>query len=560
MQKDEEFFLTDEIISELKKEIPLEEYESFLKKIKENNPDALFNLSVICQYTGCSSDEFWIDVLQEAADLGSEEAKEQLADLCNIDSEEKKLPFSKRKKEWGLYKELAEDGNYRGLFGAGCYYLVPDNPEFNPAVGIKYLEKVGDNKKEYAGEVGVIFEELGDFDRAIKYYKKARTYEDELNLVGGSYIDEEGIQTLYYGAIANAYFEKGDIPNAIKYAEKGIADEKDSHCYYLLGKIYLQNEEWDKAIQYFKESQTEEGFRELGLFYADSKDAKDKETALYYFKKASNKYDCSYFIESLENELETPKEDEFAIHIDNVIDDAIPCIKYPKIAEEELKKDFGLYWNRLSDFTRTVLISGIASLFYFEKCEKQNPNLRLDYSGVISSVSRALEKETKEYFFAKFRNYLIKMRINPISFNHLKGFIQKNDSRDGYSYTYTKVDHWYTLGKLERIVNKCERTQESGETVYTIDKYLLNYCDSVLFKKNSFSKSNAKRRIDISKYMISLGEQTANIASDYRNVAAHSESTSNAEKARECVKWVIKVKKILLELVEKIDFSKIQEL
>lgn len=208
----------------------------------------------------------------------------------------KEIALFKKKKEWGLYKELAEDGNYRGLFGAGCYYLVPDNPEFNPAVGIKYLEKVGDNKKEYAGEVGVIFEELGDFDRAIKYYKKARTYEDEFNLVGGSYIDEEGIQTLYYGAIANAYFEKGDIPNAIKYAEKGIADEKDSHCYYLLGKIYLQNEEWDKAIQYFKESQTEEGFRELGLFYADSKDAKDKETALYYFKKASNKYDCSYLL------------------------------------------------------------------------------------------------------------------------------------------------------------------------------------------------------------------------------------------------------------------------
>ena len=53
----------------------------------------------------------------------------------------KEIALFKKKKEWGLYKELAEDGNYRGLFGAGCYYLVPDNPEFNPAVGIKYLEK-----------------------------------------------------------------------------------------------------------------------------------------------------------------------------------------------------------------------------------------------------------------------------------------------------------------------------------------------------------------------------------------------------------------------------------
>ncbi len=125
MQKDEEFFLTDEIISALKEEIPPEEYESFLKKIKENNPDALFNLSVICQYTGCSSDEFWIDVLQEAADLGSEDAKEQLADLCNIDSEEKKLPFSKRKKSGGFIKNWRKTAIIEAFLELDVIILCP---------------------------------------------------------------------------------------------------------------------------------------------------------------------------------------------------------------------------------------------------------------------------------------------------------------------------------------------------------------------------------------------------------------------------------------------------
>lgn len=561
MQKDEEIVLTDEIISALKEETPPEEYESFLKKIKENDPDALFNLSVICQYTGCSSDEFWMDVLKKASDLGCEGAQKQLADLYNIDSEEKKLPFSKRGKEWELYKKLAEKGNQRGLFMAGCYYLDQDNPEYNFNKGEQYLEKVGDENDSLAEFVGSTFEGLGDYDRAIKYYKKARAYGDYDGsfMEGYDEIDDEGIQIIYYATIANAYFEKKDYPNTIKYADKGIATLEDGECYYLRGKVCLQNDEWDKAVQYFKKSRTPESFLELGLFYKDSSIKENKEKALYYFKKADKKYDCSYFISTLEKELKLTKQDEFAIHIENIIDDEISTSSYPKIVESELKSDFGDYWNDLTDFTKSVLITGIVTLFYFESCEKKSPDLKLDYSGVITSVSRALEKETKEYFFLKYKAYLKKKKINPEFFVYLQGFVEKVDHEGIYEYRYTKIDYWYTLGKLKKIVNKKEGYNEFGLPAYKIDKQLLKYCDSFLFKKDAFSKDSKKRQKEINEYMIKLGEDTANIANDYRNEAAHTECTSDAEKARACVEWIVKVKKVLLELIEKIDFEKMKE-
>ncbi len=228
----------------------------------------------------------------------------------------------------------------------------------------------------------------------------------------------------------------------------------------------------------------------------------------------------------------------------------MPVYKYPSIVENDLKNDFGQYWNCLSDFTKNVFITGITSLIAFVSCEKNNRQTSLDYSSVIISISRGLERELKDIFYCKFQEYLIRKNVDPSNYKRLTNFT----FMDGDNLTYTKSDFWFTLGKMKIIVNEHLSTSRNGDKYTNIDYYLRDFCD-VIFKKNAFSSDSFNRKIDITKYMCELAKQVDDIANNFRNEAAHTNSISSLGKARVCVDWIIKVKKLLLKLIEKIDYS-----
>ena len=272
-----------------------------------------------------------------------------------------------------------------------------------------------------------------------------------------------------------------------------------------------------------------------------------------YFKKANELgYDCEYSISALESEVGSNNQQNYVDYISNLIDEDMAVYKYPLIVEKDLKKDFGQYWDNLSSFTRNVLVTGITSLITFINCEEKNKELSLDYSSVIISVSRGLERELKDIFFNKFKLYLEKNAVDPSEYKRLERFTYNDEN----GLKYTQSDFWFTLGKFKFIVNEHNSKNKRGEDFTTIDYHLKQFCDYI-FKVDSFSNNSFYRMIEIIDYMIELAKQVDDIANNYRNEAAHTNNISSLDRAKTCVDWIIKVKKLLLKLIEKIDYSKL---
>ena len=86
------------------------------------------------------------------------------------------------------------------------------------------------------------------------------------------------------------------------------------------------------------------------------------------------------------------------------------------------------------------------------------------------------------------------------------------------------------------------------------------FCSEFVFKRNSFSKNEFLRKKEITKFMCEFSKQVDDISKNYRNEAAHTNSTSSVERAKVCVDWIIKVKQLLYKFVEKIDRDRLDEL
>ncbi len=157
------------------------------------------------------------------------------------------------------------------------------------------LEKVKDKeeKSEILNEVGIIFSYLGEFNKALEYYKKAMKLYEELG-------KNEGIAA-QLGNIGIVFDIKGEHEKALEYFEKalklyeelgrtdGIAAQLEN-----VGIVCKNKGEFDKALGYLKKAlklNEELGEKEgiaislgnIGLVY---KNKGEFDKALEYFKKA----------------------------------------------------------------------------------------------------------------------------------------------------------------------------------------------------------------------------------------------------------------------------------
>lgn len=557
--------LSKELIESIYENIDLEVYKSvdeFIKCVNDKNPDAIFELSVLGQIGGCSEDE-WMFFLKEASDLGCEGAIEQLADFNDMEDD----PLYNPKKQLNSIKKIALKGNIRANYQLAIY--CADNDKVDEAV--KYMEFVGENSAgEIIGYVADFFESIGDYERAIKYYKKYRVYGD----YDGSYLegfepDEDGVLECVYGSIAHCYYQLKDFSNANVFINKGIVIN-DSYCMFLKGLIYYENEDnngeeqIDKAIEWFvkaSNANSEKASFYLGKIYSNNDKYFDREKALYYFGKAGELANsCKPLIESLSLGNNLSKEDRFLKYIDNIIEAKVDVKTYPEIAENDLKKDFGNYWNKLSDFTKNVLVTGITIFMTFKNIDSNsnsNSNIKLDYSPVIISISRGLEKELRNVFFDKFKKYLIKTNANPNDFRRLRDFTYIDERRN---YQFSDNNNWFTLGKLKYMVNEHSRKDYYGNSIKTMDYYLRDYCMNFALNKSQFSSDEEMHKKEVIEYMCDLSRDVSEISDVFRNESAHTNSTSSQDRATICINWIIKVKQLLLRFLEKLDYESLESL
>lgn len=157
------------------------------------------------------------------------------------------------------------------------------------------LEKVKDKeeKSDILREVGIIFSYLGEFDKALEYYKKALKLYEELGR-------KERIAN-QLGNIGIVFNIKGELDKALEYFEKALklfeeSGGKEGIAAQLgnIGIVYKNKGEFDKALEYLKkalEIDEELGEKEgiaiqlgnIGIVY---KNKGEFDKALDYFKMA----------------------------------------------------------------------------------------------------------------------------------------------------------------------------------------------------------------------------------------------------------------------------------
>ena len=115
-----------------------------------------------------------------------------------------------------------------------------------------------------------------------------------------------------------------------------------------------------------------------------------------------------------------------------------------------------------------------------------------------------------------------------------------------------------TLGSLNLTIG-FDRASRDGEGLESkaygskgqIDKTMCQYLES-LFDLNAFAKSN--RESEITDYIISLHQEVKTISDSLRNPAAHSE-IMKCKRAETCGNYIIKVQKLLISFLQKIQTS-----
>ncbi len=181
-----------------------------------------------------------------------------------------------------------------------------------------------------------------------------------------------------------------------------------------------------------------------------------------------------------------------------------------------LKGLFGNHWKRLSEYTRTSLISGHV-LF---KKSKDIPDI--DHSGVIISICSALENELKELLYFGLQQHMENVDIGrwPKQLRYWNRDTRITEPNNG---------NWLTIGAfkyylgLDRPQNDSYTEEEHAYLNQKLTDYIRKH-----FNKPEFEISNLR----------GLCDKLDNIRTNYRNPAAHTKQM-DAAKASDCINAVI---------------------
>ena len=189
----------------------------------------------------------------------------------------------------------------------------------------------------------------------------------------------------------------------------------------------------------------------------------------------------------------------------------------------------------------------------------------LDFSQSVMEMCKALERELGKYLYSGYVRFLKAEGIDPKVFGANRPFIKKISAEE-YDYCSPDDTKKFTLGSLEKTlgVERKEKTSTSigrGELQETkrelrVDKAMASYLDRII-KKDAFSEE--KRDREILHYIISLYQEVRSISESLRNPSAHT-NMMKYHRAEVCGNHIIKVKKLLMHFIDKIDMAEFNKL
>ncbi|MEZ4850807.1 MAG: tetratricopeptide repeat protein [Bacteroidia bacterium] len=163
---------------------------------------------------------------------------------------------------------------------------------FTEGLKMAQTEKAPGIETRFINALAMVYEQKGDFRKALDYYKKGVAIDRQLN-------DTAGI-SISLGNLANTYQELGEIDTAISLQKEAILirekrkDPKVHNNYSNLGTIYHQTGRYDLAIEYYLKGATLrdslgevllEAYNYSNLAALFSK-LKNHQKSIYYLEKA----------------------------------------------------------------------------------------------------------------------------------------------------------------------------------------------------------------------------------------------------------------------------------
>lgn len=461
------------------------------------------------------------------------------------------------------YRRSAERGNSYAESNIGSMYRFGQGVEKNYSLALKWYLKSAEQDNDYAAQnIGSMYR-FGegvtvDYRKALEWFLKAAEKENKFaqSNIGCMYRFGEGVNQDYrqafhwYSLAAQQGYVYAKYELGVLYYH-GYGVEYDGNKAFSL----LSEYERDTWLDFKKNG---EAYYYLGECYKNGigTDKNYEQAKCCYQKAIELGFNCNYALSVVQGELEEDIEEQNLMrdYADRMLQEKVTTSKLYSRIQKDLSKEFGDLWNILSIESQRFLITGMVTYVSFYSMGAQVYG-NLDFSSAITPMFKALEKELGKYLYSKYLQYLEDNHISASTFKRKRSFIKKISS-DEYEYKNAYDLSEFTLGSLNLTVG-FDRASGDANGLESkahgakgqIDKTMFDYLQT-LFDRKVFASSNRER--EITDYIISLYQEVKTISDSLRNPAAHSE-IMKCKRAEVCGNYIIKVKKLLIHFLEKIN-------
>lgn len=206
----------------------------------------------------------------------------------------------------------------------------------------------------------------------------------------------------------------------------------------------------------------------------------------------------------------------------------------------ELKQLFDPIWDRLDPRTQRELFSAKMSYQLLAQMECGND---VDFSGVCTLASKAMEIECEKYFYTRFRQYILGLapeKRRDAQFVEALGLTPEAETRG-------KQRGGFTLGSVKYILKpRYDRDKGESEPYTRYMAILTSYARERLFSPDADVDLTDDQQIRnaLWKYV----DYVTTVKNRYRNPSVHKELVSQ-QSALSCLDYVVDVEKKLKEMV-----------
>jgi len=143
------------------------------------------------------------------------------------------VPADDIAKALALYDAAAEKGDYLSMLKLGLHVISNETDPETSARGYHWLDVIEKEVPEFCEEIAKACEDTGHLDEAIRFFKRARIYNQTDDYP--NYIDEDGVMACFYRSIGEVFALKGDQAEARRYYD--MAESEGFDCEDLIDAL-----------------------------------------------------------------------------------------------------------------------------------------------------------------------------------------------------------------------------------------------------------------------------------------------------------------------------------